>query len=157
MPRIMIIYHSQEFGNTGRCAELIAQGVRSVVGVDVQMVNTNETQRVDMKALAACDGVAIGSPDYGSYVAGTIKQLFDDMYIAAKTGLGFKNKPCILFMTHGGGGAGIKALKSMARNLNVLAEPFVCQGSPAQCCPDAVALGALLGNAVLAGNKPHTH
>lgn len=148
MKRVMIIYHSQEFGNTERCAELIAQGVRSVQGVDVELVNTNVSQRVDMQALAACDGVAIGSPDYASYVAGTIKQVFDDMYIAAKTGLVFKGKPCILFMTHGGGGAGIKALKSMARNLKVLAEPFVCQGAPERGCPDAVAQGNLLAKTV---------
>jgi multimeric flavodoxin WrbA len=150
MAKIMIIYHSQEFGNTAKCAELVAQGARSVAGVEVEMVNTNEAQRVDMKALAACDGVAIGSPDYGSYVAGTIKQLFDDMYVAAKTGLVFKGKPCILFMTHGGGGAGIKALKSMARNFRVLAEPFVCQGAPEQCCPDAIAQGSLLAKTVVA-------
>jgi multimeric flavodoxin WrbA len=150
MAKIMIIYHSQEFGNTAKCAELVAQGARSVAGAEVEMVNTNEAQRVDMKALAACDGVAIGSPDYGSYVAGTIKQLFDDMYVAAKTGLVFKGKPCILFMTHGGGGAGIKALKSMARNFRVLAEPFVCQGAPEQCCPDAIAQGSLLAKTVVA-------
>jgi flavorubredoxin len=148
MKRVMIIYHSQEFGNTERCAELIAEGVRSVQGVDVELVNTNVSQRVDMQALAACDGVAIGSPDYGSYVAGTIKQVFDDVYIAGKSGLVFKGKPCILFMTHGGGGAGIKALKSMARNLKVLAEPFVCQGAPERVCPDAIAQGSLLAKTV---------
>jgi multimeric flavodoxin WrbA len=33
-----------------------------------------------MRHLATCDGLAIGSPDYMSYVAGTIKQVFDDIY-----------------------------------------------------------------------------
>ncbi len=149
MKRIMIIYHSQEFGNTERVAQLIAQGAQSVDSVEVVLLNTNIVQRVDMKALASCDGVAIGSPDYGSYVAGTIKQLFDDMYVAAKTGLTFKDKPCVLFMTHGGGGAGIKALKSMARNLRVLSEPFTCHGSPEQGCPEAIAQGALLAKTVV--------
>lgn len=149
MKRIMIIYHSQEFGNTDRVAQLVAQGARSVEGVSVDLINTNVNQRIDMQSLASCDGVAIGSPDYASYVAGTIKQLFDDMYVAGKAGLAFKGKPCILFMTHGGGGAGIKALKSMARNLRVLAEPFICQGSPEQGCPDAVAQGVLLAKTVV--------
>lgn len=149
MKRIMIIYHSQEFGNTDRVAQFVAQGAQSAEGVTVELINTNINQRVNMESLATCDGVAIGSPDYGSYVAGTIKQLFDDMYVAGKTGLVFKGKPCILFMTHGGGGAGIKALKSMARNFRVLAEPFICQGMPEQGCPDAVAQGALLAKTVV--------
>jgi NAD(P)H-dependent FMN reductase len=83
-------------------------------------------------------------------VAGTIKQLFDDMYVAGKAGVSLQNKPCVLFMTHGGGGAGVRALKALARNLRVLEEPFVCQGAPESECCAAVALGLHLGKAVLA-------
>ena len=63
MSRIMIIYHSQQYGNTRKMADLVAEGCKQVAGVEVQMVNTNE-QRVDMKAFAACDGIALGSADY---------------------------------------------------------------------------------------------
>ena len=149
----MIIYHSQEFGNTEACAHLITEGIDSVGGIDVEMINTNVAQRVDMNALSACDGVAIGSPDYASYVAGTIKQLFDDMYVAAKTGLVFRGKPCVLFMTHGGGGAAIKPFRSMARSFRLVAEPYVCQGAPAKCCPEAVELGRALAKAVEGGAR----
>ncbi|MBM3188338.1 MAG: FprA family A-type flavoprotein [Chloroflexi bacterium] len=149
MKKVMVIYHSQEFGNTEACAQLIAQGVREAGDIELTMVNTNEAQRVDMEELAACDGVAIGSPDYMSYVAGTIKQLFDDMYVANKKGISVRGKPCALFMTHGGGGRGIDVLKALARNMNVLADPFVCRGAPEDCCPGAVELGRKLGKAVL--------
>ena len=149
MKKVVVVYHSQEFGNTERCARLIAEGVRQAGDIDVVLVNTNEAQRVDIKTLAACDGLAIGSPDYASYVAGTIKQLFDDMYVANKEGVSVKGKPCALFMTHGGGGRGIDALKSMARNLQLVADPYVCRGAPEDCCPDAVALGKKLGETVL--------
>ena len=86
MKKVMVVFHSQEYGYTARCAALVAQGLENT-GVQVEMVNTNETNRVDLTALADCDGVAIGSPDYGSYVAGTIKQFFDDLYVARREGL----------------------------------------------------------------------
>jgi flavorubredoxin len=149
MKKAMVIYHSQEFGNTAACAQLIAQGIAEAGDIQVELVNTNEVNRVDLQALAACDGVAIGSPDYGSYVAGTIKQVFDDLYVAKKGGLVIQGKPCVLFMTHGGGGRGINALQQMARNFQVVAEPFLCQGAPERDCPGAIDLGRKLGQAIL--------
>jgi multimeric flavodoxin WrbA len=149
MKTVLVIYHSQEHGNTARVAKLVAQGVQQAGDIAVELINTNEAQRVDMAKLAACDGLAIGSPDYYSYVAGTIKQLFDDAYIAAGKGVAVKNKPCVLFLTHGGGGAGGRALKTLAKSFRVLAEPFICQGAPQEPCAEAVALGVKLGEAVL--------
>jgi multimeric flavodoxin WrbA len=149
MKRVLVIYHSQEHGYTARCAELIAQGVRQADDIAVELINTNEAQRVDMQVFAGCDGVAIGSPDYYSYVAGTIKQLFDDLYIAKGQGVPVQGKPCVLFMTHGGGGRGAAALLKLAGSLRVLAQPFTCPGAPEQGCPEAVALGTLLGRTVL--------
>ncbi len=149
MKKVMVVYHSQQAGNTEACARLVAQGVRQCGDIEVELVNTNLSQRVDMQALATCDGVAIGSPDYYSYVAGTIKQLFDDVYIANGQGVPLKGKPCVLFMTHGGGGAGIKALKNLASSFAVLGQPFSCQGAPEQECREAVQLGVALGKKVL--------
>lgn len=148
MKKVIVIYHS-ETGHTATCAELVAQGVRAAGDIEVELINTNEVNRVDIERLAACDGLAIGSPDYASYVAGTIKQLFDDMYVAGKRGASVAGKPCVLFMTHGGGGVGIRALKALAGRLNVVADAFVCRGSPEAGCPEAIALGRTLGNVVL--------
>ena len=148
MKKVIVVYHSQEFGNTAACAELVAKGVREAGAIEVELINTNEVNRVDIARLASCDGLAIGSPDYGSYVAGTIKQLFDDLYVAGKAGISVKGKPCVLFMTHGGGGAGVRALKGLAQGLRVLADPFVCRGAPEKDCPGAVELGRTLGKVV---------
>ena len=74
MKTILVVYHSQEKGNTHRMAELVAQGCREVEGVDVRMINVNE-QRVDMDAAEQADAYALGSPDYFSYVAGNLDQL----------------------------------------------------------------------------------
>ncbi len=147
--KVLVIYHSQEYGNRAACAALVASGVRSAGDIEVELVNTHTVNRVDIERLAACDGLAIGSPDYASYVAGTIKQLFDDMYVAGKRGISLAGKPCVLFMTHGGGGAGIRALKALSGRLNVVADAFVCRGAPEAGCPEAVALGRTLGNVVL--------
>jgi multimeric flavodoxin WrbA len=149
MKKVLVLYHSQEFGNTGAVAQLVAQGVRQAGAIEVELINTNEVQRVDMERLAAADGLAIGSPDYWSYVAGTIKQIFDDLVVAERKGLVLKGKPCALFMTHGGGGAGLTALKNLARRFKVVGTPFVCQGAPEAGCPEAIALGRQLGQVVL--------
>ena len=149
MKKVMVVYHSQEFGNTKKVAELVTEGVRQAGDIQVEMINTNEVQRVDIKRLAEADGLALGSPDYASYVAGTIKQVFDDIYMANKVGISVQGKPCVLFMTHGGGGHAIEPFRRMARNLKLVAEPFVCQREPEEGCPEAVALGETLGRAVL--------
>ena len=147
MKKVMVIYHSQQYGNTEECAELVAQGLKESDDIEVEMLNTNDVQRVDMAELTASDAVAIGSPDYASYVAGTIKQLFDDIYAHDK-GASTRGKPCVLFMTHGGGGRGIEALKSLAHRFDLVTDPFLCRGAPPEECKEAIDLGRALAEAV---------
>lgn len=152
MKHIMVIYHSQQFGNTRAMAEMVAEGCRQVPGVQVTVVNTNE-QRVDMKALAACDGVALGSPDYFSYIAGGLKQFFDDAWIARRAGQSTDNKPCVLFMSHGGGGRAISSLEKLCQSMNYkpVAEPVLCQRAPdAEARAKCLALGRALAEHVSA-------
>jgi flavorubredoxin len=132
MKKIMIIYHSQQYGNTRKMADLIAEGCKQIAGVEVQMVNTNE-QRVDMKAFVACDGVALGSPDYFSYVAGGLKQFFDDAWIAKRAGLSTDSKPYVGFLSHGGGGKAITSLEKLAQSMQYtqVAKPVLSQRAPA--------------------------
>jgi len=70
MRKILVIYHSQQFGNTKVLAEALTEGAREA-GAEVDLINTNE-RRVTLKEFLAADAVAIGTPDYFSYVAGTI-------------------------------------------------------------------------------------
>ena len=153
MKKVMVIYHSQEFGNTAVAARLVVQGLEEVGGIEVKSVNTNEAQRIDMEELAACDGVAIGSPDYYAYLAGTIKQVFDDDYIYRGRGFtGLKGKPCVVFMTHGGDGYGLPALVERADDImKRVAEPFICKMAPAGTVEreQAIELGRALARAVL--------
>jgi multimeric flavodoxin WrbA len=113
MKKILVIYHSQQFGNTRMLAEALADGVREA-GADVELINTNE-HRVTMKEFMPADGVALGTPDYFSYLAGTIKTLFDDIYLWDQAGEPVKGKPAVLFISHGGGGRVREPLESFAQ------------------------------------------
>jgi multimeric flavodoxin WrbA len=102
MGKIIVIYHSQQYGNTKMLAEALAEGAREA-GAEVNIINTNE-RRVTQEEFLATDAVAIGTPDYFSYVAGTIKTFFDDIYLWDQSGKPVKGKPAALFFSCGGGG-----------------------------------------------------
>jgi len=102
MGKILVIYHSQQFGNTKALAKALAEGAREA-GAEVELMNTNE-RRVTLNQFLAADAVALGTPDYYSYLAGTIKTFFDDIYQWDQSGESVKGKPAALFFSHGGGG-----------------------------------------------------
>jgi multimeric flavodoxin WrbA len=112
MPKILVIYHSQQFGNTRILAEALAQGAREE-GTEVVLINTNE-RRVTLEEFLSADAIALGTPDYYSYVAGTIKTFFDDMYIWDRAGEPVKGKPAALFLSHGTGGRARGPLEQFA-------------------------------------------
>ncbi len=111
MKKIIVIYHSQQYGNTKILAEAVGEGIREAGG-KVNLINTNE-RRVLLEEFLGADAVAIGTPDYFSYVAGTIKTFFDDMYLWDQSGKSVKGKRAVLFCSHGGGGKVREPLKSV--------------------------------------------
>jgi len=150
MKRILVVYHSQEKGNTRKMAELVAQGCRKVKGVEVQLVNVNE-ERVSVEAMEAADGYALGSPDYFSYMAGGLKQFFDDLCLASWAGKKVTGKPYVAFLTHGGGGSAIGSIEKLAKamKLDQVAPSVVCKGAPAgEAAKQSVALGKALAQRV---------
>jgi multimeric flavodoxin WrbA len=112
MGKVLVIYHSQQYGNTKALAEAVAEGLRDV-GAEVQLINTNE-RRVTLAEFLGADGVALGTPDYYSYLAGTIKTFFDDLYLWDQAGKPVKGKPAVLFFSHGGGGRVKQAFEYLA-------------------------------------------
>jgi multimeric flavodoxin WrbA len=151
MKKVLVIFHSQQYGNTAQCAELVKQGLEAAGTIQVRLINTNEANRVPMADILAADGLAIGTPDYFSYPAGTIKQLFDDLLEAYRQDKPVYQRPCALFLTHGGGGRALEPFKRLAKDFQLVGEPFVCRGEPGDCAPGFVALGKQLGEAVLKG------
>ncbi len=113
MGKILVIYHSQQYGNTKALAEAVADGVRDA-GAEVELVNTNQ-RRVALDEFLAADAVALGTPDYFSYLAGTIKTFFDDLYLWDQSGQQVRGKPAALFFSHGGGGRVRQSFEYLAR------------------------------------------
>ena len=129
MKKIIVIYHSQQYGNTKVLAEALAEGAREG-GAEVNLINTNE-RRVTLKEFLAADAVAIGTPDYFSYVAGTIKTFFDDIYLWDQSGESVKGKPAVLFCSHGSGGGTVRQpFESLAHRFFQQVGETVSSGRP---------------------------
>ncbi len=129
MGKILVIYHSQQYGNTKILAEALAEGAREAGG-KVNLINTNE-RRATLEEFLGADAVAIGTPDYFSYVAGTIKTFFDDIYLWDLAGESVKGKPAVLFCSHGGGGGKVRQpLESFAHRFFLQVGETVSSGCP---------------------------
>jgi len=73
MAKVLITYYSRS-GNTGRMAELVAEGAREVEGAEVVLKTVEET---DTKSLTDYDAIIAGSPTYYGLMAAKLKDLFD--------------------------------------------------------------------------------
>ncbi len=71
--KVSIIYHSQT-GNTQKMAELIAEGVQSVEGTEVKLM---EVDKYDAEYIKESDAVIFGSPIYSASLSWKMKQFFD--------------------------------------------------------------------------------
>ena len=137
MSNVLVLYHSQEFGNTRAMAEAVAEGARDA-GADVTLFNTNEG-RYDVEQYRTVDAVAVGTPDYYSYIAGGLKVFLDDWHIAKKTNPeGLMNKPYALFYSHGGGGAVVGPFEKLFGGMGTQVGEIV----EARNAPDAKTLKA---------------
>lgn len=153
--KILVVYHSQEKGNTHKAAKLVAKGCTGVPGVKVRLYNVYR-EKVSIRAVEGADGLALGSPDYFTYIAGNLKQFFDDLKIAEWAGRKVTGKPCVCFLTHGGGGGGIHSLNYLAEHAGFtrVSRSLVCEGAPTgKAVERAKTLGRALAEAVVKG-KP---
>ena len=131
MVKALVLYHSQQVGNTAALAKAVAEGLKEG-GCQVDMFNTNEG-RFDITKFPQYKGVAFGSPDYYSYIAGGLKTFMDDHFIAdvQKKMEGMKDKPYVLFYTYGGGGRVKDAMvKLFSRVGTLVGEPVGFSGKP---------------------------
>ena len=125
MKTVLVVYHSQQFGNTKKLAEEIARGILDAGGT-AKLINTHE-RRVTLDDFLKVDAIALGTPDYYSYPAGMIKTFFDDLYLWDKEGKPVKGKPAVLFMTHGGGGRAKQPFEALAeRFFQLVGETATC-------------------------------
>jgi flavorubredoxin len=142
MPKVLVLFHSQEYGNTAAMAEAVAEGARAS-GAEAELFNTNDG-RVSMEQYRGASAVAFGSPDYYSYIAGGLKAFLDDWHIAKKANdEGLVAKPYGLFYSHGGGGRVKDPLEKLfARAGTKIGETVESSGRPSE---EALAACTVLG------------
>lgn len=111
MPKVIVLFDSQS-GHTRAAAESIAEGVHLVPGAEAALM---DAETLDVEAIADADAVAIGSPNYYTYVSGRIKTFFDLAFRNAA----FKGKPFAAFSTHGGGGGVSECIEKLAGSIGM--------------------------------------
>ena len=126
MAKILVVYHTLG-GNTKAAAEIVARGAGSVEGTEVTVKEGLQAVTDD---LLTCDGIALGSPDYFSYMAGGLKDFFDRTYYPSKGKV--TDKPCVIFITHGGGGSAVESVQRVAKSFKFreVIEPVLVRGRP---------------------------
>jgi NAD(P)H dehydrogenase (quinone) len=108
----VIVLFDSRGGNTRVVAECIAEGAAMVPGVTARLMAAAD---LDVPALAAAQAIAIGSPNYFSYMSGRIKTFFDLTYQNAA----FKGKPFVAFSTHAGGGGICATIEKLAKSVGM--------------------------------------
>jgi NAD(P)H dehydrogenase (quinone) len=78
--QVLVLYYSKG-GNTRKLAEQIAEGVRSVSGVEALLRSTQEVTKEDFVNSA---GIVAGSPVYFGAMASDLKRVFDEFVVVRK-------------------------------------------------------------------------
>lgn len=144
MAKVLVVYHTQT-GNTEELALAIKEGMESS-GIDVILRKAPDATLED---LLSSDGYCFGTPDYFSYMAGTLKDFFDRTYYPSAGKI--TNRPCVCFVSHGGGGKAVGSLEKMAEwfKLKQIAEPLLVANKPQKADLEKVKeLGRKLARAI---------
>lgn len=126
MAKLLVVYHTQS-GNTQTLAKAIQEGGKKAEAQVVCKLAV-ETSKKDFKW---ADAFAFGSPDYFSYMAGALKDLFDRVFYRVKGKVG--GKPYGVFVTHGGGGTpAYESIRKIASSfgLKEKVKPLLILGKP---------------------------
>jgi len=91
---VLVLYYSKS-GNTRKFADLVAEGVKSVSGLEAVMKSTQEVTKDDFVNAA---GIIAGSPVYFGLMAADLKRVFDEFVGVRKQ---MENKVGAAFATSG--------------------------------------------------------
>jgi len=106
MTKLLIVYESGT-GNTEAMAQAVSEGGASA-GASVSLKKADEATTDD---LLDCDAVILGTPNYFMYMAGTLKQFLEQVYINLRNQEA--TKPFAVFAS--GGATGKPAIDSIER------------------------------------------
>ncbi len=131
MSKVLIIYHTQS-GNTEKMAKAVYEGAVSA-GATASLKKAFDATAND---LLNCDVVVFGTPNYGSYMAGAVKDFFDRTSFTLRGKV--TDKPYATFGSAGGGGK--QALDSLDRLCGSLRLKKAFEGVVAQREPSSEVL-----------------
>ncbi len=112
MKKILIIYYSQS-GMVQEMANAVKRGIEEDGSFKAVFKTAEQANRDD---LMSASGIAIGTPDYFDYMAGTVKDFFDRTFYSVQSkirGSLTANMPCVFFVS--GGTGGMPALESLKK------------------------------------------
>lgn len=126
-PKVLIMYDSNT-GNTERIAEAVAEGIKQVTGVTVEI---KRTETVESQDVISADGYAFGSPSHFSIMSGKMLTLLTKLYSVRDKMAG---KPMAVFTT--GTGGQVVTLENIDRIIGVFNPTFIKPGIVIETVPD---------------------
>jgi flavorubredoxin len=126
MPKLLILYYSRT-GNTTKMAEAVAEGARSVQGVDAEL-----TYYAPAETLSSYDAILVGVSTYYHDMAIDIKKLFEE---AAEKNINLQGKAAAAFGSYGWSGEAPKLVLEIMKNkfmMNVTEPPLLARYEPDQ-------------------------
>ena len=107
MSRILVLYYSRT-GNTEKMAQAVADGARSVLGIEVEL-----NYYVPEEELAGYDAVLVGTSTYHHDMPGTIKNYFEE---ASVKNVSLNGKIGAAFGSYGWSGEAPKLVLEILKN-----------------------------------------
>lgn len=126
MTKILVLYYSRT-GNTQKMAQAVADGAKSVQGVEVEL-----NYYIPEEELAGYDSVLVGTPTYHHDMPGTIKNYFEE--VAVKN-VSLRGKVNAAFGSYGWSGEAPKLVLEILKNkfgMNVTEPPLLVNYTPDQ-------------------------
>lgn len=124
MPKVLVLYYSRT-GNTEKMSKSVAEGVRSVQGVDVELKYDATSEE-----LAGADAIIIGVPTYHHDMAMYMKTLLEE---TASKGTNLKGKVGAAFGSYGWSGEAPRLVLEVLENkfeMKTLKPPLLIKYAP---------------------------
>lgn len=124
MPKILILYYSRT-GNTEKMAKAVAEGARTVQGVNVEL-----TYHATPEQLKEYDAIIVGTPTYHHNTTLDIKMLFEE---AAVKNINLKGKVGAAFGSYGWSGEAPRLVIEILKNkfeMEVTEPPLLIRYTP---------------------------
>jgi flavorubredoxin len=122
--KVLVLYYTRT-GSTGKMAEAVAEGAKSVGGTEVDLL-----EDVSAEALAGYDAIIFGMPTYHHSMTNQMKSLLED--IAVKN-VDLKVKVAAAFGSYGWSGEAPKMIIEVLKNkfgMNVEDQPLMIRYEP---------------------------